>query len=113
MSILYRLRHAIAGISDWVGIAAIPNKTIPQMTKKWSISLKNKWCNPLERAFKDGRAKVAKQIGDDMLTGIVSDYDTDTETCEGIWTISYEDGTTEVMKKEGLLAALDLYDGNS
>jgi hypothetical protein len=115
MRILYRLRHAI-GISNWIGIAAtgmIPNKTIPQMTQKWSISLKNKWHNPLERAFKDGRAKVAKQIGDDMLTGIVTDYDTDTETCEGIWTISYEDGTTEVMKKKGLLAALDLYDGNS
>lgn len=113
MMSLYRHRQAI-GRNDWAKIVAtgdIPNRSSAQIQSKWDSSTKNKRFNPLEKSFKDGNAKVAKKTTEDVkVVGTVTDYKMDAETREGTWTITYEDGTTEEMKKDGLLAALDLFD---
>ena len=56
---------------------------------------------------------MAKETEEGKLVGTVTDYDMDTETREGSWTITWQDGTTETIKKDSLLAALDLYDRES
>ena len=89
----------------------IPNKSANDMSLKWRVSDKlTKSCNPLEKAFKDSNAKVAKNTEVGTIVGTVTGYDMDTETREGTWIITWQDGTTNVVKKEGLIAALNVYD---
>lgn len=110
MMTLYKSRHEI-GSNDWKKIGAsgkIPNKSDHQIAMKWQTNSKAKRHNPLEKAFKDVNAKVAKG----ELVGTVTDYVMDTETREGTWTITYVDGTTEEMKRDELLAAVDVYTKN-
>jgi hypothetical protein len=109
---LYRLCHSI-GSNDWEKIVAtgeIPNKTGQQMSSKWSDARKCKKYNPLEKAFSDAKAQVAKQIGDVKVVGTVVDYVLDEKSREGTWTIVWGDGTAEEITKDKLLSSLNLYD---
>lgn len=45
-------------------------------------STQGKAPNPLERAFKDANAKVAKETEEGKLAGTVTDYAMNTETCD-------------------------------
>lgn len=110
---LYRLCHSIgSNASDWETIVAtgeIPNKTGQQMANKWQTANKTPKYNPLEKAFSDANAKVAKQVGDVKVVGTVTNYVMDEKSREGTWIIMWGDGTVEPIKKDGLFAALDLY----
>ena len=94
---LYRLCHSIgSNAGDWETIVAtgeIPNKTGQQMSSKWQTANKTPKYNPLEKAFCDAKAKVAKQIGDVKVVGTVTDYVMDEKSREGTWTIVWGDGT--------------------
>ena len=79
---LYRLRQ-VKG-NDWAGIAAtgkIPGKSSEHI-RRWRHANSPKNYNSLEKAFKDARAKVAKQTETGKLEGTVIDYKMNSETSE-------------------------------
>ena len=103
---LYRLQHTI-GSNDWVGIAAtgkIPGKSLQSITFQWHNANRYKNYNSLEKAFKDARAKVAKQTETGKLEGTVIDYEMNSETRVGTWTIEWGNGPKERMEKDCLLS---------
>ena len=87
-------------------------KVLNDMSSKWQQVNNAKHFNALEKAFKDARAKVAKETEEGTLVGTVTSYNMDATTREGTWIITWQDGTTEEVKKEGLITALDVFDAS-